>query len=40
MCCLATAGAKFLGRAQKGCLDEGWEVTNSGAEAENQEKGQ
>ena len=40
MCRLAPAGGRFLGHAQKGCLDEGWEVTNSGAEAENQGKGQ
>ena len=26
-CCLAPAGGTFLGLAQKGCLDGGWEVT-------------
>ena len=26
-CCLAPPGGRFLGCAQKGCLDGGWEVT-------------
>ncbi len=27
MCRLALGGGRFLGHAQKGCLDERWEVT-------------